>query len=149
MCFMSLNSQIILFLFINLRFNVYTILSLPLCFSMSWHGRMIGVAKGHGGLYFLHGTRGSTRQRVSTPCHWTSFDSTTSQIWLQSRCLGHHLFSIPRSLFPHLFKKGLVDFSHYDVCQFAKHHHTTFLPIPNNNKSVETFLILFLRRTQN
>jgi len=51
--------------------------------------------------------------------------------------LGHPSFSTLKSLFSVLFTKVSAESFHYDVCQFAKHHQTTFLP--NGNKSSKPF----------
>jgi len=48
-------------------------------------------------------------------------------------CGNHPPFSTLKSLFPVLFTKVSTESFHCDVCQFAKHHRTTFLP--NGNKS--------------
>ncbi|KAL2320148.1 hypothetical protein Fmac_029117 [Flemingia macrophylla] len=103
-------------------------------------GRTIGIAKEQGGLYYLQheGNKGCTRQKALTSNHQPTSESwSSSQIWLQHRRLGHPPFSVLKSLFPFLFTTVSVESFHCDVCQFAKHHRTTFLP--SNHKSSKPF----------
>jgi len=103
-------------------------------------GRTIGITKELGELYYLQheDNKECTKQKVLTSNHQTSSEPwSSSQIWLQHRRLGHPPFSVLKSLFPFLFTKMLVESFHCDVCEFAKHHQTTFLP--STNKSYKTF----------
>jgi len=68
---------------------------------------------------------------------WQDSYDPSSQIWLQHRRLGHPQFSTLKFLFPVLYTKVSAESFHCDVCQFAKHHQTTFLP--NGNKSSKPF----------
>ena len=75
---------------------------------------------------------------MESKCHQDSSESwNISQIWLQHKRLGHPPFSVLRTMFPHLFSKVSVESFHCDVCQFSKHHRSTFLP--SNNKCAQPF----------
>nr|KYP43794.1 hypothetical protein KK1_034774 [Cajanus cajan] len=103
-------------------------------------GRTIGIAKEQDGLYYLQheDSKECTKQKGLTSSHQMSSESwSSSQIWLQHRRLGHPPFSVLKSLFPFLFTKVSIESFHCDVCQFAKHHRTVFLP--RNNKSSKPF----------
>lgn len=59
-------------------------------------GRTIGIVKEQDGLYSL--------PHKENKCHQASSAAwSTSKIWLQHKHLGHHSFSVLRTMFPHLF----------------------------------------------
>ena len=103
-------------------------------------GKTIGIAKEQGGLYYLQheeSKKGARLQAHTSNLQQGRESWSSSQIWLQHRRLGHPPFSTLKSLFPVLFTKVSAESFHCDVCQFAKHHRTTFPP--NGNKSSKPF----------
>ena len=103
-------------------------------------GKTIGIAKEQGGLYYLQHEENKKCARLQA--HTSNLQQgreswPSSQIWLQHRRLGHPPFSNLKCLFLVLFTKVSVESFHCDLCQFAKHHRTTFLP--NGNRSSKPF----------
>ncbi|RDY09815.1 hypothetical protein CR513_05764, partial [Mucuna pruriens] len=107
-------------------------------------GRIIGISKEQGRLYYLQHTKiGNNTNKEDLPSSQraTLETWTTSQIWFHHKRLGHLSFSLFKTMIPHLFTKEFVESFHCDLCQFSKHHPVTFSP--NNNK-VLFFLTLFI-----
>ncbi|RDY03252.1 Copia protein, partial [Mucuna pruriens] len=83
-------------------------------------GRMIGVAKEQGGLYYLQHTKirnNTNKEDLHSNQRATSETWTDSQTWLYHKCLGHPPFG----------KESIKSFK-FDVCQSSKHHHATLSP---------------------
>jgi len=102
------------------------------------------LLKEQDGLYYLQHEENKkcVRLHAHTSNLQQSLESwSSSQIWLQHRRFGHPPFNTLKSLFPVLFTKVSVESFHCDVCQFAKHHWTTFL---NGNKSSKHFDLILL-----
>ncbi|RDY01849.1 hypothetical protein CR513_14778, partial [Mucuna pruriens] len=103
-------------------------------------GRMIGVSKEQGRLYYLQHSKisNNTNKEDFPSRQWeTSKTWVAFQIWLYHKCLGHPSFGLRKTMFPYLFTKESVESFKCDVCQFSKHHHATFSP--TNNKSLKPF----------
>ncbi|RDY07855.1 hypothetical protein CR513_07971, partial [Mucuna pruriens] len=96
-------------------------------------GRTIGVAKEHGGLYYLQ----HTKIELSSSQRATSETLVASQKWFYHKLLRHLPFGLLKTMFPHLFTKESLKSFKCDICQFLKHHRATFSP--TNNKSLEPF----------
>ncbi|RDX84845.1 hypothetical protein CR513_34043, partial [Mucuna pruriens] len=69
-------------------------------------GRIIGVAKEQGKLYYLQHTKiGNNTNKEELPSKtWAA-----SQIWLYHKRLGYPLFELLKAMFPHLFTKESVE----------------------------------------
>ncbi|RDX94508.1 hypothetical protein CR513_23097, partial [Mucuna pruriens] len=90
-------------------------------------GRMIGVAKEQGGLYYLQHTKiGNNTNKEDLPSSQRATLETweASQIWLHHKRLGHPQF------------KSIESFN-CDVCQFSNYYRATFSP--SNNKNLVSF----------
>ncbi|RDX86492.1 hypothetical protein CR513_32168, partial [Mucuna pruriens] len=95
---------------------------------------MIRVAKEQGRLYYLQHTKicNNTNKEDLSSKTWVA-----SQIWLYHKRLGHPLFRLLNTMFPHLFTKEFVESFNCDDCQFLKQHRKTLSP--NSNKSPVLF----------
>ncbi|KZV57550.1 Beta-galactosidase [Dorcoceras hygrometricum] len=85
-------------------------------------GVMIGSAREDGGLYYFeaHPSHRQAQQSSVEP------HSCPEDIMLVHRRLGHPSLSYLKLMFPSLFKnKSIVELS-CDVCQYVKHHRTSF-----------------------
>ena len=103
-------------------------------------GRMIEVAKEQGGLYHFPNKKasGGPGQKLLSFCHQFHSKTSTSQILLQHKHLGHPPFALLKSMFPSLFLKESVELFNCDVCQFVKHH----VNFPSSsNRSIEPFCL--------
>lgn len=87
---------------------------------------MIGIAREKEEIYYLekYDSHGQAQQSTWNQVH--IFDD----IMLLHHRLGHPKFSYLKHVFPDLFKNKCVFKFQYEMCQFAKHHSTTFPACP-------------------
>ncbi|RDY10209.1 hypothetical protein CR513_05316, partial [Mucuna pruriens] len=111
-------------------------------------GRTIGVAKEQSGLYYLqHKKIGNNTNKEELPSSQRATSETwaTSQIWLYHKRLGHPPFGLLKTMCPHLFRKESIESFKCDICQFLKHHRTTFTPrLASNSISGAKWFVSFI-----
>ena len=99
--------------------------------------RKIGSGREDNGLYLLE-------QEEFQMAHHTTFVGTTSgDIMLWHRHLGHPAFGLLQFLFPSLISNKTVSTFRCEDCELGKHHRASFYP--SNNKSVVPFFSYTLR----
>ena len=98
-------------------------------------GRMIGSGREENGLYLLES---QDQQQVAH--HTTQTRSTTGDIMLWHRRLGHPSFNLLKHLFPTLSSNQNVSIFRCEDCELGKHHRASFYP--SNNKSTVPFCLI-------
>ncbi|KZV53482.1 hypothetical protein F511_14848 [Dorcoceras hygrometricum] len=88
-------------------------------------GKTIGSAKEAGGLYYFGDESHSCGQAQQYSIAPIS-SSSTNEIFLWHRRMGHPNFQYLKHLYPQLFHNQNVSDFQCDICQFAKHHRSSF-----------------------
>ena len=96
---------------------------------------MIQLARERNELYYLE-----TPSKSSIYFLFEHHFFNKEKIWLDHWRLGYLSFRTLKILFPSLFRKLDVDSFHCDVCELAKHKHSTFLT--NNKRSSKPFHLI-------
>ena len=86
-------------------------------------GKTIGSAKECEGLYYF------AEDLVKEQCCNIVSSSKTSDILLWHSRMGHPNFKYMKQLFPSLFSNNSLGDFHCDICEYAKHHRSSFPPI--------------------
>lgn len=90
-------------------------------------GRMIGSSKEVDGLYLFE-DKSSPKEKLQKNCLNSILIHEDEEIMLWHYRLGHPNFLYLKHLFPDLFKNKNPNLFSCEICQFAKHHRSSYSP---------------------